>query len=1140
MKDKTFRILHLSDLHTTTDTFNASVVLKAFINRLKEDKKAGLHPEIVVVTGDIASHGTKAEYDSTKGFFDRLLDCLCMPKEKLFIVPGNHDVNRGKYRPSEKSPEYHDMEELNNELENELFRADLLKGMDEYFTFIEKHYPHLTSRHGRLIPFVSALHAECGKKIGLVGLNSAWMCWRSGGERKIAIGEYQIIKAMEALEGYGKIDLRLNICHHPLAWLWPEDRKRCKLHLNNSIMLNGHLHDTECSFENDMDTVRYQFQAGGIYLIKRPSSLSTCPYRFHYITFDWKNDNITLDFREYIDGKWSLAGSLGQDGRKEFPFLGKQEHKGMAGIKEELEQDRVFGRYMETAFEEHRFLQTKGFETGLRQPIEIEQVYINMRGNIHGYEHDIEDKENMKASIDLDRLSSLDIKGAFGIMEQRNIKDMVILGDPGSGKTTLLKYMLIMLVEGNGKEKLGIRGSVVPFFAPLRDLKDPDNEKFVDFIMNECNLDGFDIGSKAVTELLEKGRAIILLDGLDEVADRQQRVKTCGWIDRSRRRFPGTKFVITSRFAGYMEDSRLDVGAMELYIQDFTQDEVHTFLTRWYEAVEAALNPGQDEGKWRLKGRKDAQKLFEDIIGIDYLMKLAKNPLILQIIALVHRDRGRLPQRRVELYDECTNVLLEKWDMAKGLNVLLTAREARSILQPLALWLHGEVGRRSMRMEEIIKVIKGPLEELGKSDLNPEELLRNIRDRSGIFMGYSESEYGFTHLSFQEYLSAEEVRNLGTISTLIGNYNVRWWREVILLCLALDNPSVIEKFMELIIPSEQFKSGEISIVLDAITDSIKKPSSPFLKVAKDKGQPVGLRQKVIDILSHIRIDKVITELKELTNDIEKVIVVSAYQALKTLNAADGIQKPLTLKEEHERIIHEKDSSEMVLVPGGDFLFGSREDDKIADSNEKPQKIINLPDFYMDVYPVTNDQYCVFLNAVEPTSGGLESWIYLEGEYQKEKCRISEKEGVYTVEEGFGNHPVIYVYWNGADAYAKWARKRLPTEQEWEKVARGTDGRAYPWGEEFRQDVCNTKESGIGHTTPVGKYPEGKSFYGCYDMSGNVWEWTSSLYKEGKNWHTIRGGSWRSSNTRCRCAARVLNYGGLIGYFDFVGFRCART
>lgn len=1137
MKNKIFRILHVSDLHMSSDDdFNIEVIHKSLFQRLEADKETGLNPEIVIMTGDIAATGTNAEYESAKKFFDRLLSCLDLPKERLYIVPGNHDVNRKKYRPSDISPVYHTMKELNRELEDDYFRADLLKGMEEYFSFVENNYIHLKSRHGRLIPFVAKYGAQCGRKIGIVGLNTAWMCRKSFDEREIAIGEYQIVKAMEEMEGYGSVDLRINVCHHPLSWLWHEDRKICKLHFHDTIMLTGHLHDTEYGFVNDMDSVRYQFQAGGIGL----DGKSPCPCRFHYITFDWKNDRITLDFREYIDGKWSLAGSLGRDGRKEFSFLERHEHRDKTGIEEELEQDSVFGGYMATAFEEHRYLPTQGFETPFLQPIEIEQVYIHMRGNIHGFEHDTRDRVKWKAAMDQNQLSSLDIKGAFNVMEQRNIRDMVILGDPGSGKTTLLKYILIMLTEGNGSEMLGIRESIIPFFAPLRNLKDPDNERVVDFIMKECGLADFDINVQTITTLFEKGGAIVLLDGLDEVSDMQQRIKTCRWIDRFRKRYPRTRFVTTSRFAGYMEESRLEGGVLELSIQDFTPDEVQTFLIKWYESVEAALHPGAEEGMWRSKGREEARKLFEDIMGLEYLMKLAKNPLILQIVALVHRGRRRLPQRRVELYDECANVLLEKWDMAKGLDVLLTAREARSILQPLALWLHGKAGRRSARLEEIIEVIRQPLEELGKSDLDPGKLLLNIRDRSGIFMGYSETEYGFTHLSFQEYLSAEELRNLGAVSTLVDNYHSRWWREAILLCLALDNPSVIETFMRRIIPTEHFRSGDTGIVLDAIRDSIKKPWGPFLEVLKDDKRPVDLRQKAIGVLSHMRVESVIAELRKRVNDKERAIALSAYQALEALHAAEGITKPSPMEGKRERIINEKDGSEMVLIPGGDFLYGSREDDKMADSSEKPQKVVNLPDFYMDVYPVMNEQYCRFLNEVKPEAEKLKEWIYLQGGYQKERCRIKKEGNRYEVEKGYERYPVIYVYWQGADAYAKWAGKRLPAEQEWEKAARGTDGRRYPWGEEFRQGVCNSEESGTGHTTPADDYPEGKSPYGCLDMAGNVWEWTSSLYQADKNWRTIRGGSWRSSNKGCRCAARDYCFEVIIDIIYSVGFRCART
>ncbi len=185
----TFQILHISDLHINTkENFDRSVVLDPLIERVKEDLSNGLRPEIVIVTGDIADTGIKPEYDLAKEVFDDLLFTLKISNDRLFIVPGNHDVNRSKYRPKD-IPCYDNMKELNDELENEKYRIDLFKGMEDYFTFINTHYTHLKSKHGNLIPFVSSYDADCKKKIGIIGLNSAWMCRKSPDKGAIAIGE---------------------------------------------------------------------------------------------------------------------------------------------------------------------------------------------------------------------------------------------------------------------------------------------------------------------------------------------------------------------------------------------------------------------------------------------------------------------------------------------------------------------------------------------------------------------------------------------------------------------------------------------------------------------------------------------------------------------------------------------------------------------------------------------------------------------------------------------------------------------------------------------------------------------------------------------------------------------------------------
>ena len=248
--------------------------------------------------------------------------------------------------------------------------------------------------------------------------------------------------------------------------------------------------------------------------------------------------------------------------------------------------------------------------------------------------------------------------------------------------------------------------------------------------------------------------------------------------------------------------------------------------------------------------------------------------------------------------------------------------------------------------------------------------------------------------------------------------------------------------------------------------------------------------------------------------------------------------PPPAEERLELIVTEIDQAPMVLIPAGPFLYGSREDDKIAHSDEKPQRVIDLPDFYMDQYPVTNQHYAEFLNTAQPSKNLFEKWIDLSGKFRKEKSRINLRKDQFHIDTGYENHPVIYVSWHGAGAYAKWAGKRLPTEQEWEKAARGTDGRIYPWGNTFDKNLCNTKGAGPEYTTPVDQYPAGKSPFGCRDLAGNVWEWTDSWYDDDEKYKVLRGGSWLAAAQDCRCAARNYNRPYYRFYFS-LGFRCAR-
>jgi formylglycine-generating enzyme required for sulfatase activity len=169
-------------------------------------------------------------------------------------------------------------------------------------------------------------------------------------------------------------------------------------------------------------------------------------------------------------------------------------------------------------------------------------------------------------------------------------------------------------------------------------------------------------------------------------------------------------------------------------------------------------------------------------------------------------------------------------------------------------------------------------------------------------------------------------------------------------------------------------------------------------------------------------------------------------------------------------ISSRDGAEMVLVPAGEVWMGSDDDDAVDD--ERPRHRVPLPTYYIDKFPVTNVQYRRFLEATR------------------------HPDPKYWTDPKFNepNQPVVGVSWLDAQAYCGWASKRLPTEAEWEKAARGTDGRKYPWGDKWDPARANSEDGGPGKPTPVGSYPQGVSPYGAHDMAGNVWEWTSSLYK----------------------------------------------
>jgi eukaryotic-like serine/threonine-protein kinase len=227
---------------------------------------------------------------------------------------------------------------------------------------------------------------------------------------------------------------------------------------------------------------------------------------------------------------------------------------------------------------------------------------------------------------------------------------------------------------------------------------------------------------------------------------------------------------------------------------------------------------------------------------------------------------------------------------------------------------------------------------------------------------------------------------------------------------------------------------------------------------------------------------------------------------------------------------------MNFVPAGEFTMGNNSSDE---SNEKPEHQVNLDAFWIDQVEVTNAMYAKCVDA---------------GRCQGPSNTGSYNRSSYYGNPEFANFPVIYVNWNMAKTYCKWRGARLPTEAEWEKAARGTDGRTYPWGEEIDCNKANYQFDCVGgDTTHIGSYESGKSPYGLYDMAGNVWEWVNDSYSEtyyqsspslnplgpdAGNERVLRGGAWNGTDYEARSANRPRGK-PTDSYFN-IGFRCARS
>jgi formylglycine-generating enzyme required for sulfatase activity len=731
------------------------------------------------------------------------------------------------------------------------------------------------------------------------------------------------------------------------------------------------------------------------------------------------------------------------------------------------------------------------------------------------------------------------------------VNRLIITGGPGSGKTTVLQHIAWTLATAiaaddpaMAHQKLGLEDTLpLPIFIPLsayaqhlRGLPastDPRERTLAAFISRYLieKQSGLDLPRDFFARLLGSGRAVILLlDGLDEVPNEDERARVRQAIEDLATGREKMRVAITCRTAAYRERTALGRGFREVRVKPLEDNHIKALVQRAYATIYPRdPTARQNKAAELLQGIRNLEQERGRRLGMR-AERLITSPLLVRMLLVVHFSERRLPEQRAELYMKATDAMLlpeyapDEETAGRIGRLVGGSREVhRELVQHLAFAMHrrGETQGREIGEDDLRKVLSADPSFAPLID----DFIALTRLR-GTLLEERMRVYRFIHLAFQEYLVArylaEIKRGEGGVDGIAAFFEEgpildSWWRESALLVagyLSLTSPQTARLFGRRLAGADEGAVWRPSSSPDVQMAAAEVAAMACLEwQAQDTGLRRALAERIAALFKNTALmDRARPTLRAAAGDALSHLGDPRFQA----DAWHLPDTPLL---------------GFVEVPAGSFLMGSdKERDPIAYDDELSQHAVTLPAYYTARYPVTVAQFRVFVEDSGHKPAGEDSL------------------------RGVDNHPVVYVTWYDALAYCRWLAKTLqewegtpdplarllreegwvitlPSEAEWEKAARGTDGRRFPWGGEPDPNRANYDQTGIGTTSAVGCFPGGASPYGVEDLSGNVWEWCRTKWEqdyenyrddndlEGEALRVARGGSFLGSRDGARCAFR---------------------